>query len=269
MLLDSEGNLKLTDFGIAKQPDNIDECTSSSGTHGYMAPEVYAKGHLHGRQADWFSMGVVLFEMLSGRRPYPRAELERAHKKAEAVKAARRQVKKGLMSRVAQDFVDAALELDPAERIGARGGPEEIKAHAFFESVDWALLAEGKVAPPFTPDTSTANFDTGAEEIQEAFGAVSSSKKKKTLIPVSEEDQANFEGYAFNTEFEEAWIEMDKRGEKIPFQRRHLDLAFLSNRESEIERDEEEDEEEKDEEEQEEEEDNEEDNEEQQERNDD
>ena len=94
LLLDADGNLKLTDFGVAKRPDNIDECTSSSGTHGYIAPEVYARGHVHGRQAEWFSMGVVLFELIVGKRPYPREELQRAHKRPNAVKKMIRKVQK-------------------------------------------------------------------------------------------------------------------------------------------------------------------------------
>lgn len=54
MLITRHGYLSLTDYGIAKEPSpSIDSCRSTSGTHGYMAPEIYANKHVHGRAADW------------------------------------------------------------------------------------------------------------------------------------------------------------------------------------------------------------------------
>jgi serine/threonine protein kinase len=54
ILINRRGYLSLTDYGIAKEPaPDIDSCRSTSGTHGYMAPEIYANKHVHGRPADW------------------------------------------------------------------------------------------------------------------------------------------------------------------------------------------------------------------------
>ena len=69
LLLDCKGNLQLTDFGVAKFDDKS-TCKSTSGTHGYMSPEIYASGHLHGRQADIFAMGVTMHELVLGSRPF-------------------------------------------------------------------------------------------------------------------------------------------------------------------------------------------------------
>merc|ERR1711991_273389 len=72
MLLSRNGYLKLTDFGVSKILSNVDKCYSTSGTHGYMAPEVYLAGYgvFHGRTADFFSAGVMLYEFLLGKRPF-------------------------------------------------------------------------------------------------------------------------------------------------------------------------------------------------------
>jgi serine/threonine protein kinase len=69
LLLDKSGNLKLTDFGVAKFIPS-GECRSTSGTHGYMSPEIYAPGHRHGTPADFFAFGVTLHELVVGSRPF-------------------------------------------------------------------------------------------------------------------------------------------------------------------------------------------------------
>ncbi len=75
LLLDGQGHLQLTDFGVAKFDDN-NTCKSTSGTHGYMSPEIYASGHLHGRPADIFAMGVTLHELTIGSRPFEGAAVK-------------------------------------------------------------------------------------------------------------------------------------------------------------------------------------------------
>lgn len=69
-MFDDRGYLKLTDFGIAREwiPD-IDNCNETSGTPGYMAPEVMCKNN-HGIAADYFAVGVIAWECMFGRRPY-------------------------------------------------------------------------------------------------------------------------------------------------------------------------------------------------------
>ena len=66
LLVTNTGYLRLTDFGISKpfsSRSQMEGCRSTSGTHGYMAPEVYFKKHVHGRSADYFSIGVTLHEV--------------------------------------------------------------------------------------------------------------------------------------------------------------------------------------------------------------
>jgi len=72
IVLSASGYVKLTDFGIARIPETRDDCRSTSGTHGYMPPELYRPPHSHGAPADWFALGVTLYELVLGRKPFSR-----------------------------------------------------------------------------------------------------------------------------------------------------------------------------------------------------
>eukprot|EP00899_Mesostigma_viride_P025847 jgi/Mesvir1/6447/Mv19526-RA.2 len=84
ILLDHEGHLKVTDFGVAKPAMSDDACTNSmAGTMEYMAPEILLdKGH--GKQADWWSVGVLLFEMLTGAPPFTHKNRQKLQEKVGA-----------------------------------------------------------------------------------------------------------------------------------------------------------------------------------------
>lgn len=69
LLLDSRGQLKVTDLGISQEVlDGV--CTSTSGTRPYMAPEVFMSGHRHGFVSDFYSLGITCYQFLVGQRPY-------------------------------------------------------------------------------------------------------------------------------------------------------------------------------------------------------
>ncbi len=76
LLMTHEGVIKLTDFGVAKILDNVERCRSTSGTHGYMPPEIYKGDHTHGTAAQWFSAGITLHEFVVGRRPFEAQRLQ-------------------------------------------------------------------------------------------------------------------------------------------------------------------------------------------------
>ncbi|CDJ57685.1 AGC kinase, putative [Eimeria maxima] len=148
VLLDVEGHIRLTDFGLSKSgiADN-NSARSVCGTPEYIAPEILCQVG-HGKAADWWSLGALLYEMLTGLPPFYTANRQALFTNI---------LWGGLefpadLSPAAVDLLKNLLHRDANERLGA--GPldaEEIKRHPFFESVDWDLLLAKKIEPPFKP----------------------------------------------------------------------------------------------------------------------
>jgi serine/threonine protein kinase len=115
---------------------------SAVGTPDYLAPEILL-GTSHGPAADWWSTGVMLFEMLTGIPPF-NAE----HPQVIFDNILNRNIPwphiPEDMSPEAQDLIDKLLTEDPNERLGAKGATE-VKAHPFFKNINWDTLARQKV----------------------------------------------------------------------------------------------------------------------------
>ena len=156
LVLDYSGYVHLTDFGIARiwQPDNKHE---TSGTPGYMAPEVICRQN-HTVVADYFALGVIAYEFMTGRRPY----LGRNRKEikeciiSRQVRLVKTQVPAG-WSMESADFINKLLERNPDNRLGCNG-PSEVKNHVWLRDFQWKLLLEKKIDSPFKP-TEETNFD--------------------------------------------------------------------------------------------------------------
>uniref|UniRef100_A0AAQ4PFX5 Ribosomal protein S6 kinase n=1 Tax=Gasterosteus aculeatus aculeatus TaxID=481459 RepID=A0AAQ4PFX5_GASAC len=160
ILLDEEGNIKITDFGLSKEAiDHDKRAYSFCGTIEYMAPEVVnRRGHT--QSADWWSFGVLMFEMLTGSLPFQGKD--RKETMALILKA-----KLGMpqfLSTEVQSLLRALFKRNPANRLGAGpDGVEEIKRHRFFASIDWTKLFRKELRPPFKPTVGrpedTFHFD--------------------------------------------------------------------------------------------------------------
>uniref|UniRef100_A0A3Q3X6M1 Ribosomal protein S6 kinase n=1 Tax=Mola mola TaxID=94237 RepID=A0A3Q3X6M1_MOLML len=160
ILLDEEGHIKITDFGLSKEAiDHDKRAYSFCGTIEYMAPEVVnRRGHT--QSADWWSFGVLMFEMLTGSLPFQGKD--RKETMALILKA-----KLGMpqfLSPEVQSLLRALFKRNPANRLGAGpDGVEEIKRHHFFASIDWKKLYRKEMRPPFKPTVGrpedTFHFD--------------------------------------------------------------------------------------------------------------
>ncbi|XP_039323435.2 ribosomal protein S6 kinase alpha-2 isoform X8 [Saimiri boliviensis] len=148
ILLDEEGHIKITDFGLSKEAiDHDKRAYSFCGTIEYMAPEVVnRRGHT--QSADWWSFGVLMFEMLTGSLPFQGKD--RKETMALILKA-----KLGMpqfLSEEAQSLLRALFKRNPCNRLGAGiDGVEEIKRHPFFVTIDWNKLYRKEIKPPFKP----------------------------------------------------------------------------------------------------------------------
>ncbi|KAI1001867.1 Serine/threonine-protein kinase [Podosphaera aphanis] len=146
-LLDSEGHLLLTDFGLSKISAD-DKCNSILGTVEYMAPEVVL-GQEYGKAVDWWSLGALGFDLLTGSPPF---------KGQNHVKIRERIAKQKIqmpyfLSPDAKDLLTRFLRKEPTKRLGSNmpKDMQTIKKHRFFRKIDWKLLAKREVEPPIQP----------------------------------------------------------------------------------------------------------------------
>ncbi|KAK6305500.1 ribosomal protein S6 kinase alpha-4 [Coregonus clupeaformis] len=168
ILLDSEGHLVLTDFGLSKEflEEEKERTYSFCGTIEYMAPEIIRGKSGHGKSVDWWSLGILMFELLTGASPFT----------LEGERNSQSEVSKrilhceppfpSMIGAVAQDLLRKLLVKDPHKRLGSGPrGADDIKSHAFFKGLSWSDLAEKKVVSPFKPEIRS-ELDTGnfAEE---------------------------------------------------------------------------------------------------------
>lgn len=161
VVLDAAGHACLTDFGLAKA--NVGSGATANtfcGTAEYQAPE-FLLGDPHGRAVDWWSLGIMLYEMLFGIPPFYD---ENTTVMSELILEGDLTFDKNGMSASpeAQDLVSRLLDRDPKKRLQT---VEEFKEHPFFDGLDFDKLYRREVAPPFTPDSDTNNnFDSDFTE---------------------------------------------------------------------------------------------------------
>lgn len=159
VLLDDLGNIKLTDFGLSKTGinDNV-SATSFCGTPEYLAPEILTRSG-HGWAADWWSLGALVYEMLTGMPPFYSRSRERLFTK---ILKCNPRIPSSL-SAEAQNFIMSLLEREMNKRLGSTGDAVEVKAHPFFKGVDWDAIYHKRLAAPFRPRITnildTANFE--------------------------------------------------------------------------------------------------------------
>ena len=149
ILLDSQGHVKLTDFGLSKIFENEDDkAYTVCGTPQYLAPEILLrKGY--DKAVDWWSLGCVLYEMLYGRLPF---KLKKGQKISLNIYKEEIAFDKKI-SEGAKDLIINLLIFDPKSRLGSGvDGGEKIKNHKFFKGVNWKDVWDKKLEPPFIPN---------------------------------------------------------------------------------------------------------------------
>ncbi|KAJ9160491.1 hypothetical protein P3X46_025889 [Hevea brasiliensis] len=158
VLLDADGHVKLTDFGLAKQFDENTRSNSLCGTLEFMSPEIIL-GKGHDKAADWWSVGILLYEMLTGKPPFT------GNRQKIQQKIIKDKIKlPSFLSSEAHSLLKALLQKEPSKRLGCGpGGSEEIKSHKWFKSIHWKKLEARKIRPSFLPEVAgnlcVANFE--------------------------------------------------------------------------------------------------------------
>lgn len=157
MVLDALGYVHITDFGIARTL-RAENSADTSGTPGYMAPEVICRQN-HGLVADFFAVGVMVYELMIGKRPYlgkNRKEIR------DAILARQVQIKSSEVpddwSLEAVDFCNKLIQRKPAYRLGSNGF-HEVKTHPWLQDIDWICLLSKSAPSPYVPGSGD-NFDS-------------------------------------------------------------------------------------------------------------
>uniref|UniRef100_A0A8C7MHZ7 Protein kinase C n=1 Tax=Oncorhynchus kisutch TaxID=8019 RepID=A0A8C7MHZ7_ONCKI len=162
VLLDKDGHCKLADFGMCKEGMFEGVATGTfCGTPDYIAPEILQE-MLYGPSVDWWALGVLLYEMLSGHAPF---EAENEDDLFESI-LNEEIIYASWLSADAVNILKAFLTKNPARRLGCmaeEGGENAVTSHAFFIGIDWDKLNRRELEPPFKPRIKTAedvnNFD--------------------------------------------------------------------------------------------------------------
>ncbi|KAJ8006949.1 hypothetical protein DPEC_G00112510 [Dallia pectoralis] len=156
VLLDSQGHIKIADFGMCKENMLGDTKTSTfCGTPDYIAPEILL-GQKYSSSVDWWSFGVLLYEMLIGQSPF------HGHDEEELFQSIRTDdpCYPRWLAKDAQDILIKLFVREPERRLGIKGN---IRQHPFFKDTDWSALENREVEPPFRPTVKSpgdvSNFD--------------------------------------------------------------------------------------------------------------
>ncbi len=160
VLIDTDGYIKLTDFGLSKENiTNGQAAHSFCGTPEYLAPEIL-KRQGHGKGVDWWSLGAIIFEMMTGLPPFYTKDREKLFYN---IKFAELKYPP-YISLACKDLLMKLFNKDPAKRLGATRDGEEIMEHGWFAKLDWVALENKTLKPVFRPkrlaEGDTGNFDT-------------------------------------------------------------------------------------------------------------
>ncbi|ELK36998.1 Protein kinase C delta type [Myotis davidii] len=193
VMLDQNGHIKIADFGMCKENIFADKKASTfCGTPDYIAPEIL-QGLKYSFSVDWWSFGVLLYEMLIGQSPFHGDDEDELF---ESIRVDTPHYPRWI-TKESKDILEKLLERDPAKRLGVTGN---IKTHPFFKTINWTLLEKRQVEPPFKPKVKSpgdySNFDQDFLNEKPRL-----SYSDKNLIDSM--DQTAFSGFSFiNPKFE-------------------------------------------------------------------
>ncbi|KAI9050854.1 hypothetical protein LZ554_004973 [Drepanopeziza brunnea f. sp. 'monogermtubi'] len=223
ILLDANGHIALCDFGLSKANLTKNATTNTfCGTTEYLAPEVLLDEAGYTKMVDFWSLGVLVFEMCCGWSPFYAEDTQQMYKNIAFGKV---RFPRETLTVEGRNFVKGLLNRNPKHRLGATDDAEELKRHPFFADIDWVALTKKLITPPFKPklksETDTSNFDpeftnalNGASSLNARAAALAAGVATST--PLSPGMQANFKGFTF---VDESSMEehMQARGVKYQF----------------------------------------------------
>ncbi|OMJ80473.1 hypothetical protein SteCoe_19276 [Stentor coeruleus] len=188
ILLDIDGHIRITDFGLSKQNIGLrGRSYSICGSPEYMAPEMLLGGE-HGPSVDFYTLGALLYEMLTGLPPY----YDKSRSKMQWKIINEELELPNYISKVARDILAGLLQKKPENRVGFNG-IEEIKNQEFCRKINWDAFYNKKVKPPLRPHVRASNFDPEYKDM----------KIDDEYFADAGYSDCGFEGFEFNYNEEE------------------------------------------------------------------
>ncbi|RQM14522.1 hypothetical protein DD237_003140 [Peronospora effusa] len=191
VLMDHDGHVRITDFGLSKVGvSGLKGATTFCGTAAYIAPELL-KGRTYGKAADWWSFGILLYEMIGGKPPY-------YHRNRDIMFQT---ILKQDWVTFSPSFSDAAISLinglltrDPMMRLGSGPrGADEVLTHPFFDVIDWPELLERKMQPPFNPGVGKMDTHYAPRNMNDI-----TARDRAPSVMMGKTDRPNdFDGFSF------------------------------------------------------------------------
>lgn len=204
MLLDKHGHVRLADFGTCMRMDskNLVWCDTAVGTPDYISPEVLesqsSASNLrkpYSNLCDWWSVGVVLYEMIIGDTPFYADSLIGTYGKIMDHKNSLQFDPEATISKDAESLIRSFLT-NQSERLG-KNGVEEIKTHSFFKNESWNFDNIHQSVPPVIPDLKSDDDTSNFDDIDESDGNI-----EDNCFPVPKAfagDQLPFVGFTYSS----------------------------------------------------------------------
>jgi atypical protein kinase C iota type len=200
VLLDIEGHVKLTDYGMCKEGLKKGEMTSTfCGTPNYIAPEML-RGESYDFSVDWWALGVLCFEMMAGRTPFninenasENPDLNTEDHLFQVILEKPIRIPRNLSVK-ATSLLKGFLQKAAADRLGSQDGLREIQQHAFYKTIDWNALEQRLIQPPYKPQVTSERDLSNIDELFTKEDVCLTPETPRTLARLQ---QNEFEGFEY------------------------------------------------------------------------
>jgi len=194
ILLDDNGHVCLTDFGLSKDVEPTDKAHTFCGTPEYLAPEIVT-GAGHDKAVDWWSLGILLYELTVGIPPFYSQNVNEMYNK----------IQHGVLrfppflSEPCKSLIVQLLNRDPKKRLGSKDDVNDLKAHAFFKPLNIEKLMKKEVDVPYKPKVKVGGADTGNfDGVFTSEPVVDSVVQPSTLSQTMQETPDGFGGFTYD-----------------------------------------------------------------------